>query len=383
MAVESTGSRDESPQTVDVMVVGAGAMGAMTLWQLARRGISCAAIEQFGIAHDRGAAGGDTRFFRSIYKEGPGYMPLLSRALELWRELEGETGSTLYTRTGALYLDDSVRDTIDDLAATAAASGVPYEMLDTAEIRARFPQHRVTDGQRGLLDPGAGFLRADRSIASALVRAQNLGASLVLGQRVLDIASDDDGVSVQTNRARYRAKRVVLTPGPWDSLLPQQLRRRIDIAKVLLTWYLPDDPSEYVTGQYVSVVREAGRFFGVPSTDGETIKFGETSLLESHIDPDNLDRRVNPDDVTATDAAVAQYLPGVIPHATRATIHHEAFTDDHNPFIGVLDDPRIVIGCGFSGHGFKLAPTFGEILADLAVDGQTGHDIAFLSPRRP
>jgi sarcosine oxidase len=383
MAVEMAGSRDESPQTVDVIVVGAGTMGAMTLWQLARRGISCAAIEQFGIAHDRGAAGGDTRFFRSIYKEGPGYMPLLRRALELWRELEGETGSTLYTRTSALYLDDGVRETVDDLATIADASGVPYEMLDTAEIRARFPQHRVTVGQRGLLDPGAGFLRADRSIAAALMRAQGLGASLILGQRVLDIASDDDGVTVQTDLAIYRAKRIVLTPGPWDALLPEQLQRRIDIAKVLLTWYLPKDPALYITGEYVSVVREAGRFFGIPSSDGETIKFGETSLLESHVDPDNLDRRVKPADVVATDAAVARYLPGVIPHATRATIHHEAFTDDHHPFVGVLDDSRIVIGCGFSGHGFKLAPAFGEILADLAVDGKTRHDIAFLSPRRP
>jgi len=383
MAVGMAGSRDESPQTVDVIVVGAGTMGAMTLWQLARRGISCVAIEQFGIAHDRGAAGGDTRFFRAIYKEGPGYMPLLGRALELWRELEAETGSTLFTRTGALYLDDGVRETIDGLAATAAASGVPHEMLDTAEIRARFPQHLVTDGQRGLLDPGAGFLRADRSIASALMRAQELGASVVLGERVLDIASGGGGVTVQTDRAKYRAKGVVLTPGPWDALLPERLQRRIDIAKVLLTWYLPEDPSQYVTGKYVSVVREGGRFFGIPSNDGETIKFGETSLLESHIDPDNLDRRVNPEDVAPTDAAVARYLPGVIPNATRATIHHEAFTDDHSPFIGVLDDPRVVVGCGFSGHGFKLAPTFGEILADLAVDGETRHDIAFLSPRRP
>jgi sarcosine oxidase len=375
-------SPGESGHRFDVIVVGAGTMGAMTLWQLARRGISCAAVEQFGIAHDRGAAGGDTRFFRSIYKEGPGYMPLLARALELWRELEGETGSTLYTRTGALYLDDGVRESIDDLAAIAAASGVPHEMLGTAEIRARFPQHLVADGQRGLLDPGAGFLRADRSIASALMRAQELGADVLLGQRVLDIASEDDCATVQTDQGVYRAKRVVLTPGPWDVLLPEQLKRRIDIAKVLLTWYLPKDPSEYVTGKYVSVVREAGRFFGIPSNDGETIKFGETSLLESHIDPDNLDRRVNPDDVAATDAAVARYLPGVIPHATRATIHHEAFTDDHDPFVGALDDSRIVVGCGFSGHGFKLAPAFGEILADLAVGGETSHDIEFLSPRR-
>jgi sarcosine oxidase len=382
MAAKKSDSHPASPPDVDVLVIGAGTMGAMTLWQLARRGISCTAIEQFGIAHDRGAAGGDTRFYRSIYKEGAGYMPLLGRALELWHELENETGSTLYTRTGALYLDDGVRETIDSLASTAAESGVPFEMLSADEIRARFPQHLVTDEQRGLLDPGAGYLRADRAIAASLTRAQELGANLVLGERVLDIVSGDDGVSVQTDRTTYRAKKVVLTPGPWDALLPERLSQRLDIAKIILTWYLPKDPADYVTGKYVSVVREGGRFFGVPSNDGETIKFGETVLLESHIDPDNVDRRVRPEDIAATDAAVARYLPGVIPSATRATIHHEAFTDDHNPFVGVLDDPRIIIGCGFSGHGFKLSPTFGEILADLAVNGETRHDIEFLSPLR-
>ncbi|MGO2751972.1 MAG: N-methyl-L-tryptophan oxidase [Pseudoclavibacter sp.] len=382
MAQDSTKVQCNVHHEVDVLVIGAGTMGAMTLWQLASRGISCAAIEQFGVAHDRGAAGGDTRFFRSVYKEGPSYMPLLNRAAELWRVLEAETGAELFTRTGALYLDDGVRDTLEDLVETADAFDVPYEILDAAEIRSRFPQHRVEDGQRGLLDPGAGYLRADRAIASALLQAQDRGARLHLGERVEQIQPDDDGVTVTTDLASYRARRVVLTPGPWDALLPDALRRRIDIAKVLLTWYLPKEPGEYVPGMYVSVVREGGRFFGVPSDDGQTIKFGETSLLESHIDPDQLDRQVRPAYIAATDAAVKRYLPGVIPHATRASIHHEAFSDDHNAFVGVFDEPRVIIGCGFSGHGFKLSPVFGEILADLAQQGQTRHEIEFLSPRR-
>ncbi|WP_120003516.1 N-methyl-L-tryptophan oxidase [Nesterenkonia muleiensis] len=382
MEYESTVDSDLSTNALDVLVVGAGTMGAMTLWQLARRGVSCAAIEQFGIAHDQGAAGGDTRFYRAIYKEGSEYTPLLSRALELWHELEAETGTTLYTRTGALYLDDGADDTIDRLAAVAETGGVSHEIVDAATIRSRYPHHRVSDDQRGLVDPEAGFLRADRAIASALLRAQELGARLVTGERVIGITSDADGVTVQTDKTFYRAERVVLTTGPWDALLPEVLSRRLDIAKVLLTWYLPKNATKFSVGEYISVVREGGRFFSVPTTDGETIKFGDTSILSSHIDPDAFDRRVRPEYVAATDAAVSRYLPDVIPTATRASIHHEAFTDDHHPFVGVFDDPRIVIGCGFSGHGFKLSPTFGEALADLSTAGETAHDIAFLSPHR-
>lgn len=372
----------EQPGTdVEVLVVGGGTMGAMTLWQLARRGIRAAVIEQFGIAHDRGAAGGDTRFFRSIYKEGPEYMPLLRRAAELWQELEQETGTTLFTRTGALYLDDGVRDTIDDLAAMAAAYDVPFELIDAATIRQRYPQHLVEDDQVGLVDPGAGYLRADRAVAAAMLRAQELGAQLVLGERAEELVADADGVTVRTDKRVYRAGQVVLATGPWDALLPGRLRTQIDIAKVLLTWYLPRDPSEYTVGEYISVVREGGRFFGVPTVDGQTVKFGETSLLESHVDPDHFERDITASEVAATDAAVARYLPDLIPTATRASAHHEAFTADHNPFVGRLDERRVV-GCGFSGHGFKLSPVFGEILADLATTGSTPHQIDFLSPFR-
>jgi sarcosine oxidase len=42
----------------------------------------------------------------------------------------------------------------------------------------------------------------------------------------------------------------------------------------------------------------------------------------------------------------------------------------------------VQIGCGFSGRGYKFAPVIGEILADLATTGATGHDIGFLSPER-
>jgi sarcosine oxidase/N-methyl-L-tryptophan oxidase len=45
-------------------------------------------------------------------------------------------------------------------------------------------------------------------------------------------------------------------------------------------------------------------------------------------------------------------------------------------------DPRVIVCGGFSGHGFKFAPVIGEIASQLALDGGTPHDIAFLSLRR-
>jgi sarcosine oxidase len=68
----------------DVGVIGLGTMGSMAMWQLARRGVSVIGFEQFGIGHDRSAAGGETRLFRTAYKEGAQYVPILKEAQRLF-----------------------------------------------------------------------------------------------------------------------------------------------------------------------------------------------------------------------------------------------------------------------------------------------------------
>jgi hypothetical protein len=56
--------------------------------------------------------------------------------------------------------------------------------------------------------------------------------------------------------------------------------------------------------------------------------------------------------------------------------------DDHFIVDRHPASPQVLLGCGISGRGYKYAPTAGEILADLATDGTTRHDIAFFSVRR-
>jgi sarcosine oxidase len=46
------------------------------------------------------------------------------------------------------------------------------------------------------------------------------------------------------------------------------------------------------------------------------------------------------------------------------------------------DHPNVAVACGFSGHGFKFVPVVGEVLADLALEGATGHPIGLFDPTR-
>src|SRR5579875_2835328 len=92
------------PQPLRVAVLGAGTMGVMTAWRLARRAVAVTAFDDHEPGHEHGAAGGESRNFRLAYKEGRSYVPLLRQAKALWQDLEGESGRRLLLPIGALTI---------------------------------------------------------------------------------------------------------------------------------------------------------------------------------------------------------------------------------------------------------------------------------------
>ena len=79
----------------DAAVIGLGTMGSLASWRLAAAGLSVVGFEQFGLAHDRGAAGGDLRRVATHSMGDPREVPIVQRSLALWRALEEETGTSL------------------------------------------------------------------------------------------------------------------------------------------------------------------------------------------------------------------------------------------------------------------------------------------------
>src|SRR3954447_24693290 len=88
----------------DTLIIGGGAMGAATAYELARRGRSVRLFEQFAIGHDLGSSHGYSRIIRRAYYEHPDYVPLVDRAYELWRELEHDAQEKLLHITGILEM---------------------------------------------------------------------------------------------------------------------------------------------------------------------------------------------------------------------------------------------------------------------------------------
>jgi sarcosine oxidase len=82
-------------------------------------------------------------------------------------------------------------------------------------------------------------------------------------------------------------------------------------------------------------------------------------------------------------ATVAELLPGLVPTPVRVAAYMDAYTTDGHALVGAMPgaDNVWLLG-GFSGHGFKMAPAFGRVAADLVTDGKTTLPIEHLDPAR-
>src|SRR5690625_978515 len=118
-----------------VAVIGLGTMGSMALWQLAKAGVDVTGFEQFGIGHDRAAVGGESRLFRTAYREGPEYVPLLRRSHALWRELEKDSGNTLLTLNGGLTIAKETSENFKNVLKSIHDFSIDYEAFDNSEAR--------------------------------------------------------------------------------------------------------------------------------------------------------------------------------------------------------------------------------------------------------
>jgi sarcosine oxidase len=123
---------------------------------------------------------------------------------------------------------------------------------------------------------------------------------------------------------------------------------------------------------------EEGRYYGFPSFLVPGFKFGKYHHLGEQVDPDTVDREPQPKDEELLRAFAQRYFPeGAGPTLMLKGCLFTNSPDRH--FILDLhpEHPEVAIAAGFSGHGYKFCSVVGEIMADLAERGETGHDIEF------
>ena len=164
--------------TYDVVVAGLGGFGSSAAAHLAARGLRTLGLDPRPGAHAEGSSHGETRIVRQVYFEGAAYVPLLRRAFELWADLADESGEPLLHRTGGLFLGLPHTRVFRGSLETARHWDLEHDVLDGAEVHARFPALRPPEGVVGLWEPEAGTVRPESAVAAQLRRAAAAGAEL-------------------------------------------------------------------------------------------------------------------------------------------------------------------------------------------------------------
>jgi sarcosine oxidase len=357
----------------------------MTAWQATRRGLRVGGFDRFHPPHGMGSSAGHSRIIRECYFEQRYYVPIVQRAFELWAELEAESGASIYLKTGGLMLGTRSGAITSGTLASAAAFGLAAEVLESPEIRRRFPAFDPGPDVVGVYEARAGSLSPETAIAAALGRAAASGADLRFDTPVLGWTSGDS-VELETAAGVVHADRVVLAAGAWMSKGLPRVKASLEVARQVLFWLEPVGGRalfrpgafpifiwEWSPGRSIYGFPDQGRGFKVAiHHEGPTV------------DPDGVNRTVRPEEADEVLEIVGRLVPAgrgpVIESAVcmYTNTPDEDFVLDRHP-----DDSRVLVASPCSGHGFKFSAAIGEILVDLATEGRTGFDLTPFRLDRP
>jgi sarcosine oxidase len=372
----------------DVIVAGLGGMGSAAAYQLAARGKRVLGLEKFSPAHDRGSSHGRSRIIRQAYFEDPAYVPLLLRAYELWEQLERETNQDLMTLTGGLMIGRRESELVSGSVRSAEEHGLPYDLLDAGEIRARFPALSPDPETVALYEEKAGFLRPEETVRAHLDRADSLGAELRFEEPVLSWEAPPAGVRVETLEGSYDAERLVISPGAWAPQLLSDLGLPLVVERQVMYWFEPKGGLEpFLPERFPIFIWEpddGNWFYGFPAQEDEHgVKAAFYRAGGVPTTPETIDREVHGEEIDFIRTYLARYVPELADRCLDARVCMYTNTPDLHFVISVHPDhPQVAIACGFSGHGYKFCSVIGEILADLVMDGTTSHPIDLFSPAR-
>jgi sarcosine oxidase len=379
-------------KSYNTIVVGLGAMGSSTLYQLAQRGISALGIDRLSPPHTLGSTHGDTRITRQAIGEGEHYTPLSLRSYEIFRELESKSNSKLLEITGGLIISSesdaaSINHTPGFFPNTLAAAkkyGIKHEILSASEIRKKFPQFNVDDDEKAYYEYEAAFLRPEEVVRSQLRVAQELGAAIQTNETVSHFEETDLGVTVYTDQGTYKAEHLVLSVGPWLPEILADLGSVFKVHRQVLYWFdVSAAYKEFVTGKFPIFIWQIkgcdNGIYGFPAIDGPSGGFKIASEDYTYqTTPDSVDRTVGAGEMASMfETKVAPFFPQANDVCVKSTVCLYTVTPDSGFVIDWLpDSERVVICSPCSGHGFKHSAAIGECVAELVTIGHSKIDIS-------
>lgn len=379
----------------EVAVVGLGAMGAATAYQLGKSGVRVIGVDRYHPPHTQGSSHGDTRITRLSVGEGAAYLPVVRNSHRIWRELEALSGESLFEQCGVLVMTSSpdydANDASDFTHRTfqlAKTYGIEHEVLSAEQIRQRFPQFSpVLDSAVGYFEPSGGFVRPERCIAVQLRLAEEHGATLLKGETVTGITSHEQGVTLTTDQRTIHADKVVVSAGMWSrDLLGQPFDRLLRVCRQKLFWFELEENARFaqVSPTFIFTHGRGQFYYGFPPLPGESSLKVATEQYSEASSPDSLDRTVSAAEACDMfETQVRGRIAGVTSRVVKSTVCAYTVTPDSHFIIDehpTLKNTLVVSAC--SGHGFKHSAALGEAVAQWCVRGSSDLDLSAFSLKR-
>ncbi|MCB2134941.1 MAG: FAD-binding oxidoreductase [Rhodobacteraceae bacterium] len=410
------------PKACDVVVIGGGIIGVMTVWFLARAGVKVTLCEKGRIAGEQ-----SSRNWGWIRKQGrdPAELPIMIESLDIWRRLETEAGADLgFRETGVLYLANGPKDIADFEAwmEHARAHGLDTRMLTQGELEAMLPNQAGWPGAIWT----ASDARAEPWVAVPALARAAAGKGVVIAEncavRTLDIAGGRV-VGVMTEQGRIAADRVVLAGGAWSSLLARRHGLGLPQLSVRATVSATVPVAEVFAGaaadSHFAFRRRADG--GYTLTPGAFHEFfiGPDAFRHLHVfwpqirkdmsstkmlpmapkdypdawgtarrwaadrqSPFERMRILNPTPNLAVIERIRDQFAAAFPAVGRPAIASAwaGMIDTMPDVVPVIDHaaglPGLTIATGLSGHGFGIGPGVGRVVADLVQGRTTRHDLS-------
>ena len=376
----------------DVIVLGIGSMGSATCHFLAQRGINVLGVEQFDISHEFGSHAGQSRIIRQAYFEHPDYVPLLKRAYTNWQSLEHLTNTQFIYKTGLLYMGRNRDMLISGVRKSSKLYNLPVDDLTASNNTLQYPQFTLSDDYEMLYEANAGFVTPERAILLYSAMALQKGSHLHTHEKVLKWTTNNDSITVNTDKGIYNCTKLIITAGSWAGKLIPKISDKLTITRQLVSWIKPKNAQAFNPDVFPCWTLEdehkPGIYYGFPMLQPD--KFGGSIGLKlghhspgKTVDPDNPDRSPTKEELNDLVKTLDRFMPGTFEDFYESKICLYTNTPDQNFIVDFLPGYKnVVVAAGFSGHGFKFSSVMGEILSDLAIKGKTTQPIDFLSANR-
>lgn len=365
-------------------VIGLGAIGAFTVKQLADAGHSVIGIDRYSPPHVQGSTHGDTRLIREAYSEDSRYIPILRRAIDLWRELNAEMGRPVFHETGVNYLGP--KDQFRILATQASAAQY--------DINLRASDYKLSDKLRHFSVPedwsffhetGAGYIQVEPVLSHILAQAENKGAVLKRNHIVESVRFEGGIWHIITAKCVVQAKKLIICAGAWAHEVLPYLKPYLTLERHSLHWFsAPAESHTSAAGFKPFTVHtpEDDWFYGFPEDALNCVKIAEHNEGPRVEYWQKIGREVTTEDIAKVTAFKNKFLPH-LGDVQRSSVCMYTMTPDGN---FIIDDVpgtlNAVCVAGLSGHGYKFAPALAEIAIHKVNHHELGYDMSMFALSR-